>query len=473
MMLFNFSLGIDFRRNHLILTLLRKSFGKIQLVDYRICPSGSESSKEAQEAQWISLITAFISKHQLSKERVSISIPREKVVIRFLRLPPATKENLRKVLEYEAPKYIPFDKEETYFDYQVLKEEKEWIHLIVVFVRKRDLDPYLSLLKKIGIQPLSVQTPPAAALNLFWYHEGYKGKEISVLLELSEPFFEMNLLQGKDWRESYHLPLPAEEKEAKIINTFMQSRINGGSLSQATFFVYGLEADKKLPTFKLKDSVKGVSLPPLDRIEGEKGEPQAAHLYASIGLPLRGLTKTVMNLNLLPSEMRKKVRQIGKPLFLILVFLALILTLTWGMGIYSVYRNELDDLRGEIKKRKPQMEAVEKLQKERGELAKEILEFEKITSAEVSKVEILRELTGILPSTVWIWNFKYSGREIEISGFADSASDLIALLDKSSLFEKVEFLAPVTKERERRIGGDKEKERFKIRMRIEGWRAGS
>jgi hypothetical protein len=31
----------------------------------------------------------------------------------------------------------------------------------------------------------------------------------------------------------------------------------------------------------------------------------------------------------------------------------------------------------------------------------------------------------------------------------------------------------VTKERERRTGGDKEKERFKIKLRLEGRRAGS
>jgi len=82
-------------------------------------------------------------------------------------------------------------------------------------------------------------------------------------------------------------------------------------------------------------------------------------------------------------------------------------------------------------------------------------------------------LAQLLPSTVWIWNLKYTGKEIEISGFADSASDLIPLLDKSPLFEKVEFFAPVTKERERKMGVDKEKERFKIKMRLEGRRVGS
>jgi general secretion pathway protein L len=111
---------------------------------------------------------------------------------------------------------------------------------------------------------------------------------------------------------------------------------------------------------------------------------------------------------------------------------------------------------------------VEKLQRQKEELRKEISELVKMKSGVVSKVEMLKELTQILPSTVWVWNLKYTGREVEISGFADSASDLISLLDKSPLFEKVEFLAPVTKERERGPAGDKEKERFKIKMRLEG-----
>jgi hypothetical protein len=45
---------------------------------------------------------------------------------------------------------------------------------------------------------------------------------------------------------------------------------------------------------------------------------------------------------------------------------------------------------------------------------------------------------------------------------------LIPLLDKSPLFERVEFLAPVTKERLMRGSETKEYERFKIKARIEG-----
>ena len=469
MPIFQESLGIDFKTNHLILSLLRKSFRKIRLVDYRIYPLWSEGQREVQEAQWISLITTFISKNEVSRERVAVSIPREKALIRFLRLPLATRENLRKVLEYEAPKLTPFDKEAFFFDYQVLKTDSEWVYLMAVFVKKDDMEPYLNLMKKMGIQPVSIQIPAISALNLFFYHEGEKGNEISVLLDVNAPFYEMNIIEGKEWKDSFHLPLGGEKAEDRILHAFRRGDLKDPSISRAMFFVYGLDAtEKALPNFQEADGMKGVASPPMDRIEVGADETLPDYIYPSIGLPLATLTDTRLKVNLLPPEMRKKVREYGKSIFLILFSLAVVLGLTWGGGVYSRYEKDLDSLRAEIKKKKPEVEAVEKLQKQRTELTTEMAEFEKITRGAVSEVQILQELTRLLPSSVWIWQYKFSGREIEISGFADSASELIPLLDKSPLFEKVEFLAPVTKERERRIGVEKERERFKIKMRLEG-----
>ena len=97
MLISDVSLGIDFRRNHLILTLLKKSFWRIKLVGYEIHALLPEEQKEEREAQLINLINGFISKHTINKSKVSVSVPREKVIARFIRLPIATKENLRKV----------------------------------------------------------------------------------------------------------------------------------------------------------------------------------------------------------------------------------------------------------------------------------------------------------------------------------------------------------------------------------------
>jgi len=461
------SFGIDFRKRHLVLTLLKKSLRRIELGDYGIHPISSENQKEEREAQMIGFINSFISKNQIKKDKVSIAIPRENVVVRFTTLPAATKENLRKVLEYETSKYTPFEKEEVYLDYHILKEEKDSLHLFVVFVKKTEVEYYLALLKKIGIQPISIQIPSTATLNLFFFNEGMKGNETSVLLDVTEPFFEMNLIQGKDWKESFLFPLPGNEKISRIMTTVKQSGQDVHLYSKSTFFVHGLNADETILTaLKETTQAKAVSPPPLQRIRLEDEGSIPYKIYPSIGVPLKGLINTRVDLNLLPFEMRKKVRQIGKPLFIILASIALALSLTWGAGVFIRYRSELNSINAEIKKIRPEVEAIEKLQKRKEELGKEISELREIEVGEVSMIEILQELTRLLPTTAWIWNFKCNGKEIEISGFGDSAANLIPLLNNSPFFEKVEFLAPVTKERIMTGPEVKEQERFKIKAKL-------
>jgi len=476
MMIFDSSLGIDFRKSTLILTYLKRAFGKIRLVDFGIHPLLPESQKEERAAQVISLINSFVSRHQIHRNRVSISIPREKVIVRFITFPVATKENLRKVLEYETSRFTPFERGETYFDYLLLKEEKDGLRLLAIFVKKAEVDYHLTLLKKVGIQPLSIQIPSIGALNLFHYHAGLKDGAATILLDVAEPFVELNLVREGVWVESFHLPLPSEEKASRIVHLLKRTGLQEDALSKSTFIVYGSGAEETwVPALKSTPPVREVLPPPLHRLSIRKEGPNPGRIYASIGLPLRELTQTRFDLNLLPAEMRKKVRQIGKPLFLILTALCVLLGATWGVGIYQREKHAWDTANAEIKKRKPEIDAVEKVQKQRDELGKEVSEFVKIEAAEPSKVEILRELAQILPANVWIWNLKYNGKEIEISGFAESASDLIPLLDRSPLFERVEFLAPVTKERIRMVVGgnpvDKEKERFKIKLRLEAKRS--
>jgi Tfp pilus assembly protein PilN len=477
MMIFDSSLGIDFRKHHLILTYLKRAFGKIRLIDVGVYPILPESQKEEREVQSISLINSFVSKHQFHRNRVSIAIPREKVILRFVTLPAATKENLRKVLEYETPRFTPFEKGETYFDYQLLEEGKEGLRLMVAFVRRAEVDYHLTLLKKVGIQPLSVQIPSIAALNLFFYNGGPKDGAPTVLLEIAEAFMELNLLREREWVESFHLPLPREEKASGIVTLIKRAGIKEDSLSQSPLYVYGSGTEEALVTsLKGTPPIRKVLPPPLHRLEIRKEVTEPEKIYASIGLPLRELTQTQFDFNLLPLEMRRKVRQIGKPLFLILTGIALLLGLFWGIGIYQRYDHAWNAANADIKKRKPEVDAIEKLQKQKEELGKEISDFGKIEAGEPSKVEILRELAQILPATVWIWNLKYTGKEIEISGFADSGSEgLIPLLDRSPFFEKVEFMTPITKERIQTIAGgnviNTEKERFKIKMRLEAKRS--
>ncbi len=460
----NLSLGIDLRPNQVILCLLQKAWPGIRLVDYQ---SKSWKDDVVVEDQ-LSFISSFVGQYPTAKDKVFLAIPREKTVLRFLRLPLAAQENLRQVVEYEAPKYLPFEGEEICFDYQIVHQDREGLDLVVLFSKKREVAYYLSLLERIGLKPQAILVSSLGALNLFHYHGGVHFQKSAVLLELQDSKAELNFLKAGRWYENFLFSLPAEKKEEKIRQVCQMAGVTENEFSDSNFYIYGPALEARTPPSWIdQPAFKNITPPPQERIKTKKTEIWPVSIYASVGVPLSGLTKVAYKLNLLPGEKKKRSRQLGKPFFIFLLCLTILLTLSWIWGSYRRVQNELHFLRSEVNKRKPEVATIENLKKEREKILKDIVEFEKLSSREVRQIDILQELTQILPATVWIWNLKISGREVEISGFADSAADLLPLLDRSPLFEKVEFLAPVTKERDRRGGSDKEKERFKIRMHIE------
>ena len=143
---------------------------------------------------------------------------------------------------------------------------------IAVFVKKEDLEPYLNLLKKMGIQPISIQIPAVSALNLFFYHDGDKGNEVSVLLDVNEPFLEMNILEGKEWKDSFHLPAAPEEKEEAILQAFRRSDLKENAFPGHVLCLRpGRDRKSPSPNFGEADGMKGVSSPPVHQIEAADG----------------------------------------------------------------------------------------------------------------------------------------------------------------------------------------------------------
>ena len=74
----------------------------------------------------------------------------------------------------------------------------------------------------------------------------------------------------------------------------------------------------------------------------------------------------------------------------------------------------------------------------------------------VKATEVLDELTRILPDGTWLRQFKIKDREVRLSGFSQAASNLIGLIEQSSMFENARFTSPVTQDRREEL------ERFNV-----------
>ncbi len=78
----------------------------------------------------------------------------------------------------------------------------------------------------------------------------------------------------------------------------------------------------------------------------------------------------------------------------------------------------------------------------------------------VGRARMLEELTTLLPDTAWISELRIEGGQVDISGHAASAADLVRTLDRSRTFAEASLTAPVT------FDQGEGKERFSLRVRL-------
>jgi general secretion pathway protein L len=131
-----------------------------------------------------------------------------------------------------------------------------------------------------------------------------------------------------------------------------------------------------------------------------------------------------------------------------------------GATLYRDRQGRLKDLRGEIGRLKSRVETIktmaDDLKKREGRLAAARGGGE----GRVLTVELLRELTEAIPANAYLSQVTLKRNTLELTGFADAASELIPRLEASPRFKNVAFDAPITSQ-------GQQKERFKIKLALE------
>ncbi len=135
--------------------------------------------------------------------------------------------------------------------------------------------------------------------------------------------------------------------------------------------------------------------------------------------------------------------------------------LALGLPLYRDHRmiamidQEVSSRKGEIKK-------IEALRKEHDGLRDELKAVADFKKTKPQALNILKELTVILPKTVWLTRVHVNDADVSVEGYAKSATDILPLIEASPAFAKAEFTSPTI--RDSRMNAD----RFVIRMEIEG-----
>lgn len=384
------------------------------------------------------------------RKNTIILIPPKKVTIRYLELPSRDRLELKEMINFQLPRYLPYALSDIIFDFRIVEETKEgYAKVMVVCIQLQALKDILKKVPYLEDSLYGVFLSGETGIDILPVSVKNK-KEVQALVDIS--FEEVTLsvfnlsgflfarsLNSAFFNRQENWPKGLEEIE----RTFMAfSRdfggrkiesmvITGAKASTRTFYHFLKEHSSQ--AIELFNPFEHIQLPKdiENRVSGETN----LSFQAVIGA---GMERVERRINLIPPEiLSRKKRQFKKRSRFVILLLVMIIAGQLAFTIYNeiakrkVYLTRLLD---EIKVTQSKAREIEDRQKKTG-LIKAQLDMEG------SVLEILREVYQIMPAGISLNSFIFEkGNSLSLRGTARTMSEvfsLIPLLEKSPYFEKV------------------------------------
>ena len=455
------ALGLHLGPARLTVAQVQKGLVKVELLRWGHVPLG-EGGLEEQGRH----LKEIVSQWGAENSPASLAISRELGFCRQVILPRAAKDNLAQVLTYEMDRFLPMGADRLFFDYQVLKETPAELHLLLLAVPRDLVEGWLNLMTNAGLRPLAVDLSPLAAANAFALLSRKLPASFLLLRQGAAGGLELSHFQGGALNFSRPLGLGPISELGDLLQGEIAGLAAAGSKPGA-LCVLGL--DRATPALEAAARQAQLNLVYPADLEVEGLPPEAARQAAALpalGAALQALGKVPFPANLLPPEARAGVKLTGFSLSRVLLATLGILGLVWLASLFIHPRLAIYRIDRELAALAPEVKKVEKQLTESRALAEQLKNLRGRLDQTPGKLLIMRELSRLIPEHTWLYQMRFSQRQVELSGLSRGATGLIPTLEKSGWFTKTEFASPITTD----ASGN---ENFKIKAEIKGPGVGS
>jgi type IV pilus assembly protein PilM len=142
-------------------------------------------------------ISELISNLKIKNKRVGLSISGYSVIVKKINIEIENEEELADRLHEEAEQYIPFDINEVYLDFQVIKAAKgeyERSEVMLVAAKKEVVDAYLEMIKGLKLVPVLVDVDGFALENI--WNTIYGSDKNVCLVDIGASKTNINIIAG-------------------------------------------------------------------------------------------------------------------------------------------------------------------------------------------------------------------------------------------------------------------------------------
>ena len=198
-------LGVDIGSYSVKLVQLKQAGNSWSLVNWAVMSLPEEMQaadiNPVERKKAIStLIKNHISERKINCRKAAISVSGSSVIVRFVKFPKITKEELSKTIQFEAEPYIPFDIREVNLGFYILGdvvEEGQKKTEVVLVAAKRDIiQDRIDILTEAGITPVIIDVDAFALENSYELNHDSNTSEMLVVVNIGANVTNMSVIEN-------------------------------------------------------------------------------------------------------------------------------------------------------------------------------------------------------------------------------------------------------------------------------------
>lgn len=273
--------GLDIGSSSIKVLQLKQVGSQWQLVSY----ATGDLSKHIQENKDPELKTAMIAEavkkvfkdNGIKAKNVVTSLSGDAVIVRYVKLPFMTTEQLRTGIAHEAEQYIPLNIDQVILDFQILGEIQEegqkMIEVLLVAAKIEVVDHLLKILKAAGLTPVLIDVDAFALENTYEASLLEPSEETVALVNIGASLTTINIMEGMITRFTRDVTVAGNDFTREIMKEFNLEFGEAEELKRAHGAISVDEDDFSLTALPDKDDrvlrMSDAMTPVLNKLLGE------------------------------------------------------------------------------------------------------------------------------------------------------------------------------------------------------------
>ncbi len=192
--------GLDIGSSSVKLVQLRESGKGFRLVTLGVRPLPQEAIVDGAVIDGgiiADTIRDLVKETRLRVKDVAISVSGHSVIIKKIKVPAMSEEELEQNIQFEAEQYVPFDPSEVNMDFVILGDsgEEGKMDVLLVVVKKDIINDLTNVVRDAGLNPVVVDVDVFALENMYETNYMLAPDEVVALVNVGAAVTNINIIR--------------------------------------------------------------------------------------------------------------------------------------------------------------------------------------------------------------------------------------------------------------------------------------